>query len=347
MHAKQLNPHTPSSNTPCQERKEGVISIIMAVYNAAQYLDESISSVLAQTHQDWELLCVDDASTDNSVDIVERYAATDSRIKLWRQAENQGQAVARNRALAYSEGDIIMFLDADDWLSNDALEQVARTFHEHPYTGCVLFQCHTVDGDKETPYSQPPFDSLTGYDAFVKSLTWQIHGVYAVRADIHLKYPYDTTCRHFSDDNTTRLHYYSSREVRECSGIYYYRYNPESVSNKITSSRLDYLRANESMRKQLIELHCSKDIIDMYENHRWLNCLGLYRIYLHERHRFTDKEKATWLTTLQATWQSIDTSVLIPRNKLKFGYYPFRFSWRLFCLQETLFCWVHDLVKAP
>ena len=98
-----------------------MVSIIVPVYNIEKYIDECIQSVLNQTYTAWELILVDDGSTDNSGNICDEYAKTDTRIKVLHQ-KNQGVSAARNIALDKAEGDYIMFLDADDyWCENTAL----------------------------------------------------------------------------------------------------------------------------------------------------------------------------------------------------------------------------------
>lgn len=98
-----------------------LISIIVPVYNTEAYLQECIQSVLKQTYRHWELLLVDDGSTDKSGEICESYAADDNRIKVFHQ-NNAGQSKARNTALEFCEGKYYTFLDSDDRLSEDALE---------------------------------------------------------------------------------------------------------------------------------------------------------------------------------------------------------------------------------
>lgn len=96
-----------------------MVSIITPVYNAAEYLPETIKMVQEQTYKDWELLLVDDCSQDNSCQVVEEILSKcpDSRIQLLRQEKNQGAAKARNRGLKEARGRYIAFLDADDiWL---------------------------------------------------------------------------------------------------------------------------------------------------------------------------------------------------------------------------------------
>lgn len=91
--------------------------------------------------------------------------------------------------------------------------------------------------------------------------------LYGARA-LYDRYPYDDSCRAYSDDNTTRLHYYISREVRPCGGLYYYRQHEASVTHKAGLRHFDYLRANESMRRQLIDLAVGDDVLRRYENQR-------------------------------------------------------------------------------
>lgn len=98
-----------------------VISIIIPVYNAASYLHECIDSVLKQSMMDFELLLIDDGSTDGSGEICDDYALKESRIRVFHQA-NQGVSVARNAGLAQTKGEWVTFVDADDYLLPKALE---------------------------------------------------------------------------------------------------------------------------------------------------------------------------------------------------------------------------------
>lgn len=136
------------------------VSILTAVYNTATYLPQCIESVLAQTHRDWQLICIDDCSTDGSLDIINRYAATDSRITVVRNAENQGQAKARNAGLLHADGEIVTMLDSDDWIAPDALEKIVVAFEGSRDIDCVLFdmpvlfarRCQTIP-QRRQPYS--------------------------------------------------------------------------------------------------------------------------------------------------------------------------------------------------
>jgi teichuronic acid biosynthesis glycosyltransferase TuaG len=102
-----------------------IVSIITPTYNAAKYIQETILSVRKQTYQDWEMIIVDDASTDNTVKIIEQEAFNDSRIKLIKLDVNSGPANARNTAIECSCGRFLAFLDSDDlWLPQKLEKQL-------------------------------------------------------------------------------------------------------------------------------------------------------------------------------------------------------------------------------
>lgn len=115
-----------------------LVSIIMPTYNCGRFIRESIESVIAQTYTVWELLIVDDCSTDNTAEIVAAYK--DSRIHYQRNNQNMGAALSRNKALREAKGRYIAFLDSDDVWAPDKLEKqiafmeqngYAFTYHEY------------------------------------------------------------------------------------------------------------------------------------------------------------------------------------------------------------------------
>lgn len=103
-----------------------LISIITPNYNCARFIAQTIESVLAQTYTNWEMLIVDDCSTDGSYEIALGYVQKDSRIKMFRNEKNSGAAVSRNRAIEASSGEYVAFLDSDDlWLPDKLEKQIA------------------------------------------------------------------------------------------------------------------------------------------------------------------------------------------------------------------------------
>lgn len=110
------------------------VSVIIPAYNSMAYLPKTVESVLNQTFADFELLIVDDGSSDRTVEWVSQL--TDSRIKLITQ-KNQGASVARNTGIAQAQGELIAFLDNDDLWKPTKLEQQIRCLEQHPHAGLV------------------------------------------------------------------------------------------------------------------------------------------------------------------------------------------------------------------
>ncbi len=110
-----------------------LISIITPAYNVEPYIRSTIESVLSQTYENWEMLIVDDASTDETAKIAEEYATGDARIKVIRYTENQGAAAARNTALSRARGEYIAILDGDDMWLPEKLDRQYRFMEDNGY----------------------------------------------------------------------------------------------------------------------------------------------------------------------------------------------------------------------
>ncbi|MBU9722708.1 MULTISPECIES: glycosyltransferase family 2 protein [Bacillaceae] len=108
-----------------EEKYNKLVSVITPAFNSARFIEETIQSVQNQTYPHWEMIIVDDCSTDETVKIIQEYATQDKRIKLIQLMENSGPAVARNTAIRNSRGRYIAFLDSDDqWLPKKLEKQL-------------------------------------------------------------------------------------------------------------------------------------------------------------------------------------------------------------------------------
>lgn len=116
-------------------------SIIVPLYNKAIYVRKALDSVASQTYKDWELIIVDDGSTDNSLTMVQEYIESERMSELVKERiiilsqKNSGVAAARNRGVAASHGECVCFLDADDWWEQTFLEEMDRLIAEYPDAG--------------------------------------------------------------------------------------------------------------------------------------------------------------------------------------------------------------------
>lgn len=135
---------SPLSLSPLGTRP--LVSILMASWNYAQYIAAAIESALRQAYENFELIVVDDGSTDDSCRIVQGFVERDPRVRLFRKA-NGGAGSALNRAFAESKGEIVSLLDADDLWSTDKLQKVVQAFCNDLEAGMVNHPLEIIDGE--------------------------------------------------------------------------------------------------------------------------------------------------------------------------------------------------------
>ena len=114
-------------------KMEEKVSVIVPNYNCEKFIEETVNSVINQTYKNWELLIVDDCSTDGSVEVIKKLQAADGRIKLFINEKNSGAAASRNKALKEASGKWIAFLDSDDLWLPDKLEKQIAFMEENGY----------------------------------------------------------------------------------------------------------------------------------------------------------------------------------------------------------------------
>ncbi len=125
-----------------------MISIIVPIYNVDAYLPKCLDSLINQTYQDMEIICVNDGSTDSSLEILQQYQAKDNRIRVISQ-KNQGLSGARNTGISLATGEWMMFVDSDDWLDVDCCERLMEIIDSNMD---VCFFSYTREfGDKVAP----------------------------------------------------------------------------------------------------------------------------------------------------------------------------------------------------
>lgn len=118
--------------------KDPAVSVIMPAYNMERFVEQAVRSVMTQTFTDWELIVIDDCSTDATYSIIERLAAEDGRIRLFRNEENRGAAVTRNRCFSLVRGSHVALLDSDDVWYPEKLSRQMRLAQE---TGADIIYC--------------------------------------------------------------------------------------------------------------------------------------------------------------------------------------------------------------
>jgi glycosyltransferase involved in cell wall biosynthesis len=163
-------------------KQKPLVSVIMPAYNAAAFIAESIRSVQQQSHLEWELLVIDDASNDGTSEVVEAFQEKDDRIKLHVLPTNQGAGFARNIGIKAATGDFISFLDADDIWKPQKLEKQLEVMQEENFQVCFSsYELMNEDGQSLNKQIKAldilPFDKLKKAN-YIGNLT----GIYSARA---------------------------------------------------------------------------------------------------------------------------------------------------------------------
>ena len=136
-------------------------SIIIPVYNVEPYIKKCLDSVTSQTYKDYEVIIINDGSTDKSMEIAKKYD-----FKIINQ-QNQGQSAARNKGIKNSKGEYIVFLDSDDTIEKDLLKKLDQATSDKP--DVIRYQVRTTYEDKDAiNYPEKAFDTCSGVEAFEK-----------------------------------------------------------------------------------------------------------------------------------------------------------------------------------
>ncbi|MFA6872794.1 MAG: glycosyltransferase family 2 protein [Bacteroidaceae bacterium] len=209
--------------------KPPFFSVIMPAYNVSLYLDDAIQSVIKQSFKEWELICVNDGSTDETLSKLKEWAAKDVRIKVLDQT-NSGAAKCRVNAIKHSNGDYVSLLDSDDAWSPDMLQLCYEKILKEK-VDCVIPNAlmnfnstHAATTDfLFDRYPRSMDELITGKEAFSCTFPWQIAGWFTIRASIAKSLYVDDNIsysRYNSDEYLTRLLLLNCQLVGFCAGVY-------------------------------------------------------------------------------------------------------------------------------
>jgi glycosyltransferase involved in cell wall biosynthesis len=243
------------------------VSIIIPAYNAAEVISEAIQSIQSQTWQNWELIIINDGSTDHTEALVNQYLA-DPRI-LYSKQENKGCSAAKNAGLALASGQFIQYLDADDFLSPDKIAEQVGVLNNNPWAVAVCRTKTFINAINEPDLQEIDtnflFDSdnpiefvlnlygLNGYDGMIQPNAFLISSELAREAGV-----WDTTLSPSPDEDGEyfcRVMLKSKAIYFTRNGINYYRKNPLSAS---LSKQTSYQHARGALRS-----------LDMKAQHLW------------------------------------------------------------------------------
>lgn len=227
------------------------ISIVIPVYNGSKFIEQTLNSLLSQTFPNFEIICVNDSSSDNSLLLLEKFAIKDSRIKIYTKINGGTAAKAINYGLQYASGNYFMYSSQDDLYSENLLEQnynQACSLNAEAVIPHLVYYYSPNDLIRETIVTKnEKQNELTGREAFILSLDWRIHGFVLWDMKIVRKVGFFDFGLN-SDEYTTRMLYFNSKKVVYSDGIFYYRQNnPNAITQKWTIKLLDYVDTNQKL----------------------------------------------------------------------------------------------------
>lgn len=222
------------------------VSIIMPAYNSADFIGRSIECVLAQTYIDWELLIIDDCSSDETTAVVKSYE--DARIRLLQNEKNSGAAVSRNYGLREATGKWVAFLDSDDYWVPEKLEKQIRFMTEHGYHFCYTdYRIVTPEGEA-LPYIYTAPNKVTKLGLYLYCWFSTITVMYD-REKVGLVQIADVR-----KNNDYAMWFKVAEKAEayrfpECLSIYYKRANSISSGNKLKLIKHHYILFRKAQNK--------------------------------------------------------------------------------------------------
>lgn len=254
------------------------VSLVMPVYNGEGYLSETLDDLLSQTLQDFELICIDDGSTDASHAILQKFHAQDPRIQVFRQ-NNAGVSAARNVGLRHATGKYVMFCDDDDLFANEMLEKMTELMEAHDADICVPngYKLDMADGSRiiEPNFIRPKYlpskECFTPKDAgkyLFQFSTFHIYKMYRLSFLREHEIAFGT--QKADEDGLFFAHALiaAQRIVATTERLFYYRVNTgSSVSDSIF--REDILAGYEGMLllKELLQQYRLLDDEDFHQSY--------------------------------------------------------------------------------
>lgn len=236
-----------------------LVSVIVPVYNTSRYLSECLESIIAQSYSNIEIICVNDGSTDNSLEILQKYAAKDSRIKIISQ-KNQGQSAARNIGLSLCTGDFIIMVDSDDTIDNKLIKICLEHMKKYDVDG-VYFNSDRFNekGDVWNVYTGLPYvpenseiiDTKTSFFASTWSnAPWGIYNRNIIE-NHNLRFIEGMTYEDW--EFVTHYTLYCKKIYWLNKVLYHYRCNHKSTTMTVSSRFLNMFKSYNIVRQRYID----------------------------------------------------------------------------------------------
>lgn len=256
------------------------VSICMPIYNVEKYLDQCLESIIQQTFRDFEVIMVDNGSTDDSFNICQMYALKDERFKLYRQ-EKAGVAAVRNTCLKHVHGEYVAWIDSDDWIDNDYLNKLVETQKKtQADIICIGNKTYMNDqiylGSHQNKYGSYPGCEIPKKDAigdiFFGMLSLISLWGCLIKKSLYRGFIFSEDNRYDDQGNKFKLYLQANKIVGIPEVAYTYRVREESI----TQSDTELLKFLEEQTANLEKLFYYVEVADFetdYFYHRYLEWL--------------------------------------------------------------------------
>lgn len=296
------------SRRPSHNLKFGpLVSIVMPVYNAAPYLKKSIESLLYQTYHNVEIICVNDGSSDNSLEIIEKYALKDNRIKAI-DKPNSGAGETRNLGMDHVRGKYMCFVDSDDFVEPDMIEKLVN-IAESNNADTVVFGMDTFDNvtgeftplDYAVSKERIPVDKVfyaADIDNFYKYLVgFTVNKLYRSSFLLGLNLRFPKIGAHEDMPFTYLALSASKRTYYHDETLYHYRRSREGSLSDTTSNHYRYMfDALDCLRSELVERNLWNDYERIFTNYTLHMMIWKHQELDRQRKlEFRDMCRRTWL----------------------------------------------------
>ena len=276
------------------------VSIIMPVYNTGKYLRETLDCLLTQTYPQWTCICVDDGSTDDSVEIIQEYRSKDSRFRIYSKPNEKSADLARAYGIERSESEWIMYLDADDIIEPSYIEKMVSRQKEtnaDVVSPTMIFCRYELEGEiwrlPCTPLRLS--DVIDGKDAFRHTIGgWKLAaGGMMYRAKLDEGY-------------SSRLILYKAERVAFSDALYTYRQNRQSTSRRLSTRIWGRVYVDRQLEDFVFD-HFSNDerLLSVAQKGSFFNLVYLTYLYYTSRAYIDIDERQGIKEALQKAYYSI------------------------------------------
>lgn len=322
------------------------ISVLIPVYNGEKYLANTINSVIDQTYNNWELILLDDESTDNSKIIIEEYVSKDNRIKSLSKLNDGNSNVALNMSIMfkYANGEYGFYMSQDDTIDSDCLQILMERALELDADIVIPNMLLKYDNDKLNTCncSYPPNNDynqiLKGKDAFYLAIDFSINGFALIRMNLLRDKRCDTRF-YDSDEYNTRMQYLWANKVAFANtNFYYFQGNPEAITQKFSMRRFQRLNTGIMLYNSYINVFNDRKHIEkiMFQLMRiYIDSTVLLYLNIDKLNNYQLQEVKTLFKNFENTisFSHYKFSVL---KKLRL-YYEFIFAIIFFILGSTMY----------